>query len=1833
MILFKFVNTKYLIIKMFMLWLITTIILRTSTADCPKTWFECGNGRCLAEFWVCDGENDCGNGQDELNCGDLSGLSSSEEICTDTEIQCLSSGKCISEVWQCDGEDDCIDGTDEQNCDQISNCDGYQCKNHQCIPHRWHCDGSQDCKDGSDEQNCNYTSTTDILCTKEHGKFLCNSGNCIDLKQVCDDKINCVGGEDEGGHCDTNECQNSNCSHGCQKIPEGHECTCPDGYQLNINGITCEDVNECENSEHRYCSQYCENTVGGYYCLCQKGYTVVNNSCKADGPEPLLIFSNVQGIRGLWLNSQRFFPVHKSLASAVGLTFDELEGRVYWVDINTEATGVYSSLLDGSNFHPVVTNGFATPEDIAFDWLARNLYITDAELKKIIVCKTDGSVCHVLFLEKLDKPRSLVLDPPRGLMYWTDWGRKPAIIRSGMDGSDKTLLVDTDIIWPNGLTIDYTLGWLYWADAKLNKIEYLTLDGKQRKIILQDGVFHPFSLAVFEDLLYWSDWSSFSLESCNKFTGKEQQLIFREHRNHLLGIHIYHPILSEIAPNPCWIRACSHLCLVGTEGKHRCVCPPGYLLDTDEKTCLSNLSDFILISEYNNVLQFNEESIGHDVIKKLPVTHLQDVGDLAYDWHHAVVYLSDIHKKIILAFNMSDFKTRLLVDTHLQTVEGLDFDWIGQNIYWVDAEKGTLEVITSKGYHRAILASNLSRPIHIALYPEKGVLFVALLGIQPAIVQFDMDGNNRKLVVSKHLGIPVSLAIDRWNEKLVWADSKKGLLSSIKVEHKQQQQIIKMGLGHLSSVAVGENGIYWMDVEHHALQFFHYSDPERKIFSVHLPTSLNNTSAMRKLYYVHMLNISAVLTGAGCEVDNGKCNHLCLVNSVGHTCGCSIGYALDDNGKTCEEEIKGCKKSEVSCANATVCIPEIWKCDGRFDCPDESDEKGCDNSCPNDNFRCNNGLCIVPSWVCDLTDDCGDGSDEQNCSNVKTCGPNQFDCGEGQCISMVWLCDGEKDCALGHDESNCEVKKCTDTEFRCSSGQCIPMSWKCDEEPDCSDGSDENCTTSPSCKSSDFHCNNNICIDLRLVCDQRDDCQDGSDEVDCDYNVITICPDGMINCENGPCIYNHEICDGLKDCPDGSDEVNCTVRQCDSWEFYCPTKRNCIPDAWLCDGEDDCGNKEDETLPKCHNTKVVKIATPVVQEVCKDFMCKSGECISWSLVCDRKPDCLDYSDEHEQCGSSCSTNNGGCAHICQHTPKGALCSCRKGYALMKDLHSCDDIDECTIKGHCSHFCNNTKGGFKCSCASGYILGTDHQYCKAKGGIPDLLYILPNEIRALTLRGMSNFLVFQKNIADLHGLDYNFKDQLIYWSEWKEGIIGSFSSSSGDSIVLVKELHQLNLLCYDWIGRNLYFTNGNGKIGVCTETGMFCTELLDTKVFHLSSFTLSPLDGLMFWSISSSLAESGSGIISRGNMDGSETFVLVTKVHWPVSLTIDHVLKQLFWADVKMNTIEASDFNGKNRHTVIQEGVHYPFSIALFEDYLFWTDWGTDTILRCNKFTGQSKFLVHRGDVKAEIMTVVHSVRQPEGPNPCNGASCQQLCLLVPGSYTCHCMSGFNLANDSSSCLPTFTEMETPTQPLPTEQPSATICKPSYCFNGGECIPIKNEPKCRCPTSFHGSRCEHSQQPSRVGNKDYSWVAGVVLGLFFIAFILALSVLLCYKHNKNLRVLGHNVAVGFKNPMFGLRNSGQLVLDGENEGVDEYMLGKQGAYRETSCFGNRGFNDLHNVEHVLLPQDGEFRRWPSRESQDSAFGSDCQPREGSCVDQASLNSRRKGDRLIYFFKKL
>jgi len=79
---------------------------------------------------------------------------------------------------------------------------------------------------------------------------------------------------------DVNECEFTPkvCQHNCENTVGSFICTCPNGYTLSNDGITCKDVDECASGRHG-CQHECVNTQGSYKCACAKGFSQVGDQC------------------------------------------------------------------------------------------------------------------------------------------------------------------------------------------------------------------------------------------------------------------------------------------------------------------------------------------------------------------------------------------------------------------------------------------------------------------------------------------------------------------------------------------------------------------------------------------------------------------------------------------------------------------------------------------------------------------------------------------------------------------------------------------------------------------------------------------------------------------------------------------------------------------------------------------------------------------------------------------------------------------------------------------------------------------------------------------------------------------------------------------------------------------------------------------------------------------------------------------------------------------------------------------------------------------------------------------------------------------------------------------------------------------------------------------------------------------------------------------------------------------------------------------------------------------------------------------------------------------
>jgi len=156
-----------------------------------------------------------------------------------------------------------------------------------------------------------------------------------------------------------------------------------------------------------------------------------------------------------------------------------------------------------------------------------------------------------------------------------------------MDGTHPTTIVKENLHWPNGITVDAVAERVYWSDAKHDLLESSKFDGTDRRQTEVNVIRHPFSLAVFEDRLFWSDWELRDIQSCHKITGQQREYLFNDTKIEPFGIHVYHPILEPVLHNPCRGRPCSHLCLMAHGGStFTCKCPDGLVLGIDERTCV-----------------------------------------------------------------------------------------------------------------------------------------------------------------------------------------------------------------------------------------------------------------------------------------------------------------------------------------------------------------------------------------------------------------------------------------------------------------------------------------------------------------------------------------------------------------------------------------------------------------------------------------------------------------------------------------------------------------------------------------------------------------------------------------------------------------------------------------------------------------------------------------------------------------------------------------------------------------------------------------------------------------------------------------------------------------------------------------------------------------------------------------------------------------------------------------------------------------------------------------------------------------------------------------------
>ncbi|KAJ8414276.1 hypothetical protein AAFF_G00051460 [Aldrovandia affinis] len=1410
--------------------------------QCESGQFQCSNSQCINQAWKCDGTKDCSDDSDELNCP--------PPTCEVGQFQCVTGGECISGLFVCDGERDCTDGSDEERTcgDRTCSPDQFTCEEGQCIPKKYRCDRVKDCVDNSDEHNCDYPSCTEKTCANgacynnsQHcngilncrdgsdenncttrdcpmHQFQCRNGYCITLSFVCDHWDDCGDNSDEegcvyqscsgneftctSGRCITqewicdgfNDCGDYSDESGCvSKVCDG-QADCPNGAdETNATAqLTC-DYDDC--NIWGICDHFCEDRPGTHHCSCANGYFLEQgHMCRANVSVglPQLIFSNGRDVMMADIHGRlvRTLAQSQNKGRAMGVGFHWHSQLVFWTD--TVNKKVYSVNYNGEDLKEVLSVAVNSPENIAVDWINFKLYVVESAVDRIDLCDFRGGNRVTLIGDNLRTPHGVALDSTVGYMFFTDMGynnQEVKLERAFMDGSNRVDLVKTRLGAPSGITLDIVTQRVYWADSHFDVVETVTYNGLERKTVLNGGtqVPHPYGLFVFENHVFFTDWTKMAVVQANRFNGSNSKLLYRttDRPGHIV---VSHAVLQPIAMNPCGRHngGCQHICVLShrtdNEGLgFRCKCRLGYDLQPDLHSCFK-LTDFLLVATQTAVrgipLNLSQQA---DVT--LPLSGLGPTfssSAVEFDGNEETVLYNDRSRSLIYKAAVNGTNQQILTGYRIGMVEAMAYDWTSKVLFWTSTSYRTVTAFKVTDKSRRDIATGLRNPRGIAVHPSAGYLFWSDWYRPAVIMRAFTDGSNAIPLINTTLGWPNGLAIDYMLDRVYWVDALLDQIEHVNMDGLDRQTFSNTGqITHPFSLTIHADHLYVSDWRMNAVFRLRKRDGGN-IFPIRQGINgLMNVKA-------YTASLHSTFDSKCNQIPNGRCSHFCFPTPFSsRVCGCPYGMKLQANQRDCIKD-DSVPPPDTSCGSYSFpcdegrCVPNSYRCDGSRDCVDNTDETNCTDTgmtCSPRAFTCGNKHCIPSWWRCDGQDDCGDGTDEDNCPTRQptTCGSSHFTCANGNCVPNTWVCDADNDCGDGSDERNCNssITTCLPGYFLCPDHRCIHNSYVCDGDQDCFDGSDEkDCEFS--CGSYEFACaSGDQCISRSYQCDGVFDCRDHSDERGCPTRGPGLCHDNEFQCQvDGFCVPDTWECDGHPDCQDGSDEHNgCLPFTCRPNYFQCDNNY-CIYQSWVCDGDNDCRDHSDERA----------CPTPPFSCPTGQWLCPTDQvCITMDQVCDGERDCPNGADESPLCSEDdCALNNGGCSDGCVQGPFGAQCTCQPGFQLLNDSKTCDDIDECLIPGTCSQMCFNEHGSFRCYCGDGYQLEPNGRVCKASDPRDAILLITKrSQIISNNLNHRPTIIRPVVSGSNIVTVDFDRVTNRIYWADASQKKIWSARQNGTD----------------------------------------------------------------------------------------------------------------------------------------------------------------------------------------------------------------------------------------------------------------------------------------------------------------------------------------------------------------------------------------------------------------------------------------------------------------------
>ncbi len=224
------------------------------------------------------------------------------------------------------------------------------------------------------------------------------------------------------------------------------------------------------------------------------------------------------------------------------------------------------------------------------------------------------------------------------------------------------------------------------------------------------------------------------------------------------------------------------------------------------------------------------------------------------------------------------------------------------------------------------------------------------------------------------------------------------------------------------------------------------------------------------------------------------------------------------------------------------------------------------------------------------------------------------------------------------------------------------------------------------------------------------------------------------------------------------------------------------------------------------------------------------------------------------------------------------------------------------------------------------------------------------------------------------------------------------------------------LSIDWIHNLVYYQiRNNIFLFNITHTRYHYLVIEEGEMESITDLSVNPLDSILFYST----FNDSKGIIMKASQDGSNRTKLRTeKIIIPLALTIDLVLRRVFWIDEHLNKFSSIDFDGNDFMTF---GTHKSFSyyvyLQIFGDNIYWTPYTEKFIFKTKvgvNHTSMVRFLTTENS-RFGSFKIIDASLQPNSTNRCVNNNCSHICIPInTNKYRCICPQ-IKLQNDTKTC--------------------------------------------------------------------------------------------------------------------------------------------------------------------------------------------------------------------------